>query len=89
MIEQHVGAGDSSHIPMKGNVRLSPLGGIVVTITCVSAQLDVTITKWGEKNIVCICRSDKRFPLQDDCPDETIKRSDATCGDLNIEIKNT
>jgi hypothetical protein len=65
------------------------LGGIVVTITCVSAQLDVTITEWGERNIIRVCQRDKRFPVQDKCPDETIKRSDATCGDLNIEIKNT
>ena len=89
MIKQRVGAGDSGHMAMIGNVGLSPLGGIVVTITCVSAQLDVAIAKWGERNIIRLCRGDERFPVQDECPDETIQRSDATCGDLNIEIKNT
>ena len=74
---------------MIGNVRLSPLGGIVVTITCVSMQLDVTITEWGKRNIICICQSDKRFPIQDDGPNETIKSSDTICRDLNIKIKNT
>jgi hypothetical protein len=74
---------------MIGNIRLSPLGGIVITITCVSMQLDVTIAEWGERNIIRICQSDKRFPVQDECPDETIKRSDTTCEDLNIEVKNT
>jgi hypothetical protein len=74
---------------MIGNVRLSPLGRIIITITCVSTQLDVAIAEWGERNIICICQSDKRFPVQDECPDETIKRSDATCGNLNIKVKNT
>jgi hypothetical protein len=88
VIEQCVGAGDSSHMAMIGNVRLSPFGRIIITITCVSMQLDVMITKWGEGNIICLCQSDKRFAVQDDCPDKTIKRLDATCEDLNIEIKN-
>ena len=33
VVEQRVGAGDSSQMTVKGMVRLSPLGGIVVTIT--------------------------------------------------------
>ena len=41
-----------------GKVRLSPLSGIVVTVTRVSVELDVTIAKWGERNVVCVHRSD-------------------------------
>jgi hypothetical protein len=74
---------------MIGNIRLSPFGRIVITIMCVSAQLDMTITEWGERNIICICQSDERFPIQDKCPDETIKKTNATCRDLNIKVKNT
>ena len=70
---------DSSHMAMIGNVRLSPFGRIVITITCVSMQLDMMITKWGERNIIHVCQSDKWFPIQDDCPNETIKRLEATC----------
>ena len=44
-------------------VRLSPLSGIVVTIMRVSAELDVTITKWGERNVICVCRSDIRLAI--------------------------
>ena len=65
-----------------GKVRLSPLDGIVVTITRVSAQLDLAIAKRGERNIVRVCRSDKRLAVKDDCPDETIKSLDATCEQL-------
>jgi hypothetical protein len=49
----------------------------------------MAIAKWVERNIIHVCQSDKKFSVQDECPNETIKRSDAICGDLNIEVKNT
>ena len=44
-------------------VRLSPLSGIVITVTQVSTELDVTIAKWGERNVICVCRSDIRLVI--------------------------
>ena len=41
-----------------GKVRLGPLSGIVITVTRVSAELDVTIAKWEERNVICVCQSD-------------------------------
>ena len=45
----------------------------------------MTFVKWGERNIICVCRSDIGLTVEDDSPDDTIESSDATCGDLNIE----
>jgi hypothetical protein len=72
-----------------GQVGLSPLDRIIVTITCISAQFDMTITKRGERNVIRVCRSDKGLALEDDSTDDTIKSSYASCGDLNIKTKNT
>jgi len=55
MVRQGVGAGDSSVMRVVRKVGLSPLGGVVVTVTRVSAQLDFTIAKWGERNIIRVC----------------------------------
>jgi hypothetical protein len=89
VVGQRVGTGDSSQMTVIGTVRLSPLGGIIVAIACVSAQLDMTIVKRGERNVIRVRRSDKKITVRGDCSNDTIESLDATCGDLNIEIKNT
>ena len=37
-----------------GEVGLRPLSGIIIIIMRVSTRLDVTISKWGERNIIGI-----------------------------------